>query len=110
MCVGEIKAFMRGDREGLTRLVRVLPNIFKTYPDCSPHDVLLECGLEPMPTFPESPYPTFYFRPAFEKPWMIKPFSGKKQLHASQPQDEREVYRSQELMEAYEAMRSEWSP
>jgi hypothetical protein len=105
MCVEEIKAFVRGDREGLACLVRVLPNILKTYPACVPEDALRECGLEPMPTYPESQYPTFYFRPALEKPWMIKPFSVKK----PQTQDERENYRSQELMSAYEALRSEWS-
>jgi hypothetical protein len=54
-----------------------------------------------MPTYPESQYPTFYFRPELENPWMVKPFAGKKQSPAD--------YRSQELMSAYEALRSESS-
>jgi hypothetical protein len=101
MCVGEIKAFVRGHREGLACLVRALPSIFKTYTVCAPEEVLRECGLEPMPTYPESQYPTFYFRPELENPWMVKPFAGKKQSPAD--------YRSQELMSAYEALRSESS-
>jgi hypothetical protein len=101
MCVGEIKAFARGGLVGLDKLSRVLPNVFKAYPKCSPAEALSEAGLEPVCI--DGQLPTFFFRPLLEGPRMI---------HAGVWDDQhaRNVYRSQELMGAYEALRSEWSP
>jgi hypothetical protein len=72
-CVLEVRAFVRGDRVGLDRLIRVLPNIFEAYPACSPHDVLVECGLFPRVVDPEAKYPTFFFKPEKDGHSMIEP-------------------------------------
>ena len=69
-CVREIMAFVHGDRIGLDKLKRVLPNIFKTFPDCDPDSVLLECGLFPCPG---KNFPTFYFCPEKEDREMVEP-------------------------------------
>jgi hypothetical protein len=75
-CISHIKAFVRGGREGLDRLRAVLPSIFKTFPDCSPMDVLSKCGLEPyLPYSPMaggSQYPTFFFDPMSDGMAMIR--------------------------------------
>jgi hypothetical protein len=110
MCVAEIKAFVRGHREGLECLKRVLPNIFRAYPLCPRREALVEAGLEPMPTYPESEFPTFFFRPDLELPAMIASSVGRKRVdRRSRPEDDGAEYRSRELLSAYEAMRSEWS-
>ena len=112
MCVAEIKAFVRGHREGLECLKRVLPNVFKAYPLCNRHEALIEAGLEPMPTYPESEFPTFFFRPDLELPAMIVSSIGRKRpirADSNRTQDDAADYRSRELLSAYEAMRSEWS-
>ena len=108
MCVEEIKAFVRGHREGLVCLKRVLPNIFRAYPLCPRHEALIEAGLEPMPSYPESEFPTFFFRPDLELPAMIASSVGRKRP-VQKSQDNAADYRSRELLSAYEAMRSEWS-
>jgi hypothetical protein len=65
--------------------------------------VLVECGLEPLAGSGE--FPTFYFHPLLEGMAMVQAMRvGRKR------QRDDELYRSQELMEAYEAMRSDWSP
>lgn len=101
MCVGEIKAFARGGLVGLDRLSRVLPNLFKAYPKCSPTEALTEAGLEPVCI--DGQCPTFFFRPLLE---------GHRMIHAGawDEQHARSLYRSEELMGAYEALRSEWTP
>ena len=102
MCTGEIKAFIRGGREGLAVLKRVLPNIFRTYPRCMPFYALQECGLEP---FMDGGFPTFYFQPLAEGAAMVKPRRAAKPGRL----EKLDEYRSQELLEAYHALNSEWS-
>lgn len=107
-CVGYIKAFVRGGRCGLERLQKVLPSIFRTFQGLLPYeDVLIECGLEPMLTTPASEFPTFYFNPLLDGAGMVRA-SRKRPLQPDVEEDV-ELYRSQELLQAYEAVRSEWS-
>ncbi len=94
---------MKGGRDGLRRLKNVLPNIFKSYPGLPPFEMLIECGLEPIPTVPASEFPTFYFNQRCDGAAM----TSKKRSRPEE--DDEELFRSQELLEAYEAARSEWS-
>jgi hypothetical protein len=110
-CVLEVRAFVRGDRIGLDRLVRVLPNIFEAFPTCRPHDVLVDCGLFPRVVDPEAKFPTFYFRPEKDGPPMIQP--GWAELRSPRsglgtPRKTR-VMTADELVEAYESTASSWS-
>jgi hypothetical protein len=112
MCVAVLKAFKSGHRVGLAQLRRVLPNIFRAHPLCNRHEALIEAGLEPMPSYPESEFPTFFFRPDLELPAMIVSSIGRKRpirADNNRPRDDAADYRSRELLSAYEAMRSEWS-
>lgn len=102
-CVGNIKAFVRGGREGLDRLRKVLPNILRTFPGLPAADMLVECGLEPLHEGGE--FPTFYFHPMHDGAAMVQAARNSRK----RPRD-KELYRSQELLEAYDALRSEWSP
>jgi hypothetical protein len=61
-----------------------------------------------MPSYPESEFPTFFFRPDLELPAMIASSVGRKRP-VQKSQDNAADYRSRELLSAYEAMRSEWS-
>lgn len=89
---------------GLDRLKKVLPNIFRAFPAVSPNDVLLECGLHPIASGGE--FPTFFFNPLAGCP--LSP-AKKRKRPPSDEVVEPEIFRSQELFEAYEAARSEWS-
>jgi hypothetical protein len=102
-CIGNIKAFVRGGREGLDRLRKVLPNILRTFPDLPAADMLVECGLEPVEGGGQ--FPTFYFQPMLDGAAMVQ---AARISRKRQRDDVR--YRSQELLEAYDALRSEWSP
>lgn len=103
-CVGNIKAFVRGGREGLLRLQQVLPSIFKTFPDADPCSVLIECGLSPSMNGKDW---SFIFRPDLDGDDMCKPRLAQRKRKLVD--EDVELYRSQELMEAFEAARAEWS-
>ena len=102
-CVGNIKAFVRGGRAGLDRLRKVLPNILRTFPGLPAADMLVECGLEPLHDGGE--FPTFYFHPMLDGAAMVQAA-----LNSRKRMRDKELYRSQELLDAYDALRSEWSP
>ena len=105
-CVGNIKAFIRGGMIGLERLRKVLPNVFRTYPEVSPMDALTECGLHAIPS--DGEFPTFLFNPLAGS--LLSPMKGRKRARVEAETDEAAaLYRSQELLEAYEAARSEWA-
>lgn len=90
-CVSTIKAFMRGGFEGMDRLRKVLPNIFKHFKELDERAILQECNLLP---------------PAYRK----RARSDDADAGPRKPSDEDgDMYRSQELLEAYEAARAEWS-
>ena len=90
---------------GLERLRKVLPNVFRTYPEVSPMDALTECGLHAIPS--DGEFPTFLFNPLAGS--LLSPMKGRKRARAEAENDEAAtLYRSQELIEAYEAARSEW--
>jgi hypothetical protein len=117
-------AFVRGDRVGLIRLQRVLPNIFKAFPGCDPHDVLVECNLRPTSAC-DGGF-TFFFRPERDGEDMVQPprfhQRGKrhqddgevmiqpKRHHDEPPACEEEtrvvVYRK--TAESYSELRSSW--
>lgn len=104
-------AFVRGDRVGLIRLQRVLPNIFKAFPGCDPHDVLVECNLRP--TFACDGGFTFFFRPERDGEDMIQPPRGKRHRDESPACEETRVVvyhrkTADELMERYSELRSSW--
>ena len=119
-CVSTVKAFVRGGRGGLDQLKRVLPNIFKTFPECDPEQVLLDSGLEP--SFDGAQFPTFYFSPTKEGVHMIRQSSqGKRQVKRQEPPamssqalfdvestDKRPRVRSDELEDAYSSAKSGW--
>lgn len=119
-CVSTVKAFVRGGREGLDQLKRVLPSIFKTFPECDPEQVLLDSGLEP--SFDGAQFPTFYFSPTKEGVHMIRQSSqGKRHFKRQDPPalssqalfddvsaDKRPRFRSDELDEAYSSVKSGW--
>jgi hypothetical protein len=111
-CVLEVGAFVRGDRVGLDRLIRVLPSIFKTYPGCNPHDVLVESGLCPRMVDPDAKYPTFYFKPDRDGRAMIEPrwaeVRSPRVSEIDTPLKTRALT-SDELVEAYESARGSWS-
>ncbi len=67
-CVGNTKAFVRGGSEGLDRLRKVIPNIFRAFPDLPASDLLVECGLEPG----NGEFPTFYFHPLLDGLAMVQ--------------------------------------
>lgn len=107
--MSNIKAFVRGGREGIDLLRRVLPNIFRTFPGIDPGDVLAECGLKPMPTGDK--YPSFC-TPIFNDSGVVQIgvlISKKRSREEEEKDEDARLFRSQELMEAYEAARSEWS-
>ena len=110
-CVGHIKAFVRGGREGVERLRKVLPSIFRTFPGLKPFDVLVECGLEPISTDPVTEFPTFFFNPLLSGTGLVRRASvcSRKRPRPEDDDEDVQLYRSQELLEAYEAARSEWS-
>ena len=104
-------------------LKKALPGIFKLYSLCDPHRVLAECGLFPEASANGCPFPTFFFDPDRDGISMIQPHetSGRKRRRPpSPPVQARTVevgvekpagfdeYRSQELLEAYEAARVCW--
>lgn len=95
-------SFVRSGREGIDRLQRVLPNIFRAFPAVKPYEMLVECGLEPLPTDKE--FPTFFFNPLSEGRGMTQA-----KLSRKRSREDEEDCRSLELLEAYEAARSEWS-
>jgi hypothetical protein len=119
-CVSTVKAFVRGGREGLDQLKRVLPSIFKTFPECDPEQVLLDSGLEP--SFDGAQFPTFYFSPTKEGVHMIRQSSeGKRHFKRQDPPalssqtlfdgvsaDKRPRFRSDELDDAYSSAKSGW--
>jgi len=65
-------AFVRGDRPGLVRLQRVLPNIFRAFPTCNQEAVLAECGLNPCEG-PHEGFLSFYLNPEREGYNMLRP-------------------------------------
>ena len=65
-------AFVRGDRPGLVRLQRVLPNIFRAFPTCDQHTVLVECGLYPC-AGPHEGFLSFHLNPDREGSKMLLP-------------------------------------
>lgn len=97
-CVGNIRAFVRGGTPGLHRLRRVLPNIFRTFPDLPPSEVLVECGLTPLSSGGE--FPTFLIHSDTPSPSRKRP--------RVEDDHHETLCRSQELLEAYEAARSSW--
>ena len=100
-CVGNIKAFVRGGRRGLDMLKRVLPNIFRTFPDVDPYAVLAECGLPAVST--QAEYPSF-----------VLPFS-EDDVPISRKRSRKDMEKggsklgSEDLMHAYGEARSSWS-
>ncbi len=65
--------------------------------------MLVECGLEPLEGGGQ--FPTFYFQPMLDGAAMVQ---AARISRKRQRDDER--YKSRELLEAYDALRSEWSP
>jgi hypothetical protein len=111
-------AFVRGERVGLARLKRVLPNIFETFQGCDPRAVLVECGLSPRVN-PWSPHAvTFYFAPEQDGRAMYNPDMStvKKRACLAQTLDEpdapvaRLAKTSDELMQDYSFVSSSWTP
>ena len=92
-CVSTIKAFMRGGFEGMDRLRKVLPNIFKHFKELDERAIMQECNLLPSACRKRARSDDLDAGPR-------KPFSS---------DEDEELYRSQELIEAYEAARGEWS-
>jgi hypothetical protein len=106
-------AFVRGDRVGLIRLQRVLPNIFKAFPGCDPYAVLIECKL--LPTGASDGAPTFYFRPERDGEHMVQPRARYPAVVEPSSKEEENriiVFRkgqsSEELMQAYSVVTSSW--
>lgn len=101
-------AFVRGDRVGLIRLQRVLPNIFKAFPGCDPFAVLMECNL--FPTGASDGVPTFYFRPERDGERMVQPRN--RDSAVVEPENRIVVFRkgqsSEELMQSYSVVTSSW--
>ena len=88
----------------MERLRKVLPNIFKTFPELEQQSILDECGLTPAGRRVVSKRP----RPDEEDSELAS--CGPRQLFHHHPDEEdSQLYRSQELLEAYEAARAEWS-
>jgi hypothetical protein len=103
-CVREIMVFVRGDRVGLDRLKRVLPNIFKAFPGCLPSHVLKDCGLLSRPD--DGEYPTFFFRPERDGRMMIEPgHGGTKPVRSGRE----EAFSSEDLADLYGTVSAEWS-
>jgi len=124
-------AFVRGDRVGLIRLQRVLPNIFKAFPGCDPHDVLVECNLRPTSAC-DGGF-TFFFQPERDGEDMVQPprFHQRGKRHHDDGEDMIQPSRGKrhhdeppaceetrvvvyhrktadELMESYSELRSSW--
>lgn len=95
--------------EGLDLLKRVLPNIFRTFPGIHPSDALAECGLEPLDV--DAEFPSFCTPHLNESGVVVIGVERTRKRRRSEEdkQEEAELFRSQELLEAYEAARSEWS-
>lgn len=117
--VSVINTFVLSGRPGFLQLKKVLPSIFKEYPLCDPYKVLAECGLFPESSGTGSPYPTFFFDPDRDGILMIQPHENHGRFKRKrQPQvkpvvmekkpDSFDEYRSQELLEAFEAARTTW--
>lgn len=105
-CVSEVKTFVRSGRSGLVHLKRVLPSIFQTFPFCNPSKVLSMCGLLPVPSENGSPFPTFYFRPDLHGARMIDPAENQT---GKRKRGEPSNASSKDLVQAYDAVRCEWS-
>lgn len=101
-------AFVRGERTGLDRLQRVLPSIFKTFTECDPEKVLLECGLTPCPSFDGHEFPTFYFDPLKDGREMIAPDAWKERKRHARPSKGTHPPSSEELLCAYADVSSSW--
>ena len=100
-------AFVRGDRVGLIRLQRVLPNIFKAFPGCDPHDVLVECNLRPTSAC-DGGF-TFFFQPERDGEDMIQPPRRKRHRDESPACEEtRVVVYHRKTADGYSELRSSW--
>ena len=90
-------AFVRGERVGLDRLKRVLPNIFETFQGCDPRAVLVECGLAPCVDQMSSDAVTFFFAPEQDGRAMYDP-----EMHALQKRSRgKRAKTSDELVQDY---------
>lgn len=104
-------AFVRGDRAGLIRLKKVLPNIFGFFKGCDQEAILLECGLYPHPG--KKGVMTFYLNADRDGNMMINP--GWKEIkredgETSTPQSCRsEGMTANQLMDLYDGLSSSWS-
>jgi hypothetical protein len=102
-------AFVRGERVGLARLKRVLPNIFETFQGCDPHAVLGECGLFPcVDPWASHTAVTFYFAPEQDGRAMFDP-NEPTVVQRKKPR-QHHAKTSDELMQDYSFVSSSWTP